>query len=52
MFTPDMAQAHASIAKIAALDFEVCCFGHGPPLVENAAQRVQAFAESLHSDGY
>jgi glyoxylase-like metal-dependent hydrolase (beta-lactamase superfamily II) len=47
MFTPDMAQAHASIKKIAALDFEVCCFGHGPPLMGNAAQRVRAFAESL-----
>jgi glyoxylase-like metal-dependent hydrolase (beta-lactamase superfamily II) len=49
MFTPDMAQAHASIQKIAGLDFEVCCFGHGPPLKDNAAQRVRAFAESLSS---
>lgn len=47
MFTPDMAQAHASIQKIASLDFEVCCFGHGPPLRENAAERVRAFADSL-----
>jgi glyoxylase-like metal-dependent hydrolase (beta-lactamase superfamily II) len=47
LFTPDMAQAHASIKKIAALDFEVCCFGHGPPLVEGAAKRVRAFADSL-----
>jgi glyoxylase-like metal-dependent hydrolase (beta-lactamase superfamily II) len=49
MFTPDMAQAHASIHKIASLAFEVCCFGHGPPLVENAQQRVQAFADALPS---
>ena len=47
MFTPDMAKARASIQKIAGLDFEVCCFGHGPPLKGNAAQRVRAFAESL-----
>jgi glyoxylase-like metal-dependent hydrolase (beta-lactamase superfamily II) len=47
MFTPDMAQAHASIKRIAGLDFEVCCFGHGPPLMDDAAQRVRAFAESL-----
>jgi glyoxylase-like metal-dependent hydrolase (beta-lactamase superfamily II) len=47
MFTPDMAEAHASIRKIAALDFEICCFGHGPPLAENAGRRVRAFAESL-----
>jgi hydroxyacylglutathione hydrolase len=49
MFTSNMAQAHASIHRIATLDFEVCCFGHGPPLRENARQRVQAFAESLPS---
>jgi glyoxylase-like metal-dependent hydrolase (beta-lactamase superfamily II) len=47
IFTPDMVQAHASIQKIAGLDFEICCFGHGPPLKTNAAQRVRAFAESL-----
>jgi glyoxylase-like metal-dependent hydrolase (beta-lactamase superfamily II) len=47
MFTPDPAQAQASIKKIAELDFEVCCFGHGPPLIENARQRVQALADSL-----
>ena len=47
IFTPDMTSAHASIQKIAGLDFEVCCFGHGPPLKDNAADRVRAFAESL-----
>lgn len=51
MFTPDMTQAYASIKKIAALDFEVCCFGHGPPLMENARQRVQDFADSLRAAG-
>lgn len=44
---PDMAQARASVLRIAELDFEVCCFGHGPPLQENARQRVAAFAASL-----
>jgi glyoxylase-like metal-dependent hydrolase (beta-lactamase superfamily II) len=47
MFTADMAQAHASIRKITELDFDVCCFGHGPPLMNNARRRVQAFATSL-----
>lgn len=47
MFTPDMAQAHASIHKIAALDFDVCCFGHGPPLMEDTGARVRAFASTL-----
>lgn len=44
---PDPAQARASIRRIADLDFRVCCFGHGAPLVENARQRVRAFADSL-----
>lgn len=47
MFTPDPAQARASIAKIADLDFEICCFGHGPPLKEQARQKVRAFADSV-----
>ena len=47
LFTPDRDQAVASIRKIAALDFDICCFGHGPPLTEHARQRVRAFAETL-----
>jgi glyoxylase-like metal-dependent hydrolase (beta-lactamase superfamily II) len=47
LFTPDMALAYASIQKIAGLDFQVCCFGHGPPLRQEARQRVRAFAGSL-----
>jgi len=47
LFTPDMAGACRSIKRIAALDFEVCCFGHGLPLLRQARQRVQAFADSL-----
>lgn len=47
LFSYDWDQALVSILKIAALDFEVCCFGHGPPLVEKAGQRVRAFAHAL-----
>jgi glyoxylase-like metal-dependent hydrolase (beta-lactamase superfamily II) len=47
LFTPDMSQAYASVRKIAGLDFEVCCFGHGPPLRHDARQRIRAFADSL-----
>jgi glyoxylase-like metal-dependent hydrolase (beta-lactamase superfamily II) len=47
LFTPDMGQAYASIQKIAGLFFEVCCFGHGPPLRQDARQRVRAFASTL-----
>lgn len=47
MFTPDMKQAHASVHKLAELDIEVCCFGHGPPLVVDTGERLRAFADSL-----
>ncbi|MFN2167244.1 MAG: MBL fold metallo-hydrolase [Anaerolineae bacterium] len=47
LVTYDLDQAYDSVRRIAALDFEVCCFGHGPPLLEHAQQRVQALADSL-----
>lgn len=47
MFTPDMAQAHASVRKLADLAIDVCCFGHGQPLRENTQQHIRAFARSL-----
>jgi glyoxylase-like metal-dependent hydrolase (beta-lactamase superfamily II) len=47
MFTPDMGQAHASVRRVAELDIEVCCFGHGPPLLTDTQERVRAFAASL-----
>ena len=46
LFTVDMARARTSIQKIADLEFEVCCFGHGPPLRERASQRIRAWANS------
>ncbi len=46
LFTVDMAQAWASIQKIADLAFDVCCFGHGPPLREQASQRIRAWANA------
>ncbi len=50
-FSPDMAQAHASVEKIAALDLAVCCFGHGPPLTEDATPRMRALAAALSDAG-
>lgn len=47
LFSPDMEQARASIQRIAALDIEVCCFGHGPPLIGDAQARLRAFADSV-----
>lgn len=46
-FTTDMALARQSIAKVAALQPRVVCFGHGPVLMNDAARKVQAFAERV-----
>ena len=46
-FTEDGAAARQSIKKLAQLDFEVACFGHGPPLDKEAAVAVRRFAERL-----
>jgi glyoxylase-like metal-dependent hydrolase (beta-lactamase superfamily II) len=50
MFTPDMAAAYTSIRRIAELDLQVCCFGHGPPLLKGAGRRVREFADSLRPE--
>ena len=47
LFSIDMAQAYASVNKIASLRFETCCFGHGPPLQDRARERVRALADSV-----
>ena len=47
MFTPDMVQAKESIRKLAKLDVDVACFGHGPPIVGDAGDKLRAFAAGL-----
>jgi glyoxylase-like metal-dependent hydrolase (beta-lactamase superfamily II) len=47
VFSTDMAQAYASIRKLATLEVEVCCFGHGPPLTGDARARIQELAGRL-----
>jgi len=48
LFTPAMDIAEGSIRKLAQLkDLRVACFGHGPPITDNPAGRLQAFADSL-----
>jgi glyoxylase-like metal-dependent hydrolase (beta-lactamase superfamily II) len=42
--TPDMDEARRSIHRIAALDIETLCPGHGPPLASGAAAAVREFA--------
>lgn len=46
-FTPDMAEAKRSIKKLAQLDVEKLCFGHGVPMTRNARARLRAFAAKL-----
>lgn len=38
----DIEEGRASLAKLAALEFEVACFGHGKAIVGDAAQRFRA----------
>lgn len=46
-FTYDMAQNKRSITTIAALDPNIVCFGHGPPIVTNTAATLRAFATKM-----
>ena len=48
-FTVDIAQEIHSIKRLASLDFDVICFGHGSPIVHNARHAVIKFAETLES---
>src|SRR3990172_170586 len=47
MFTADREQAKESIRKLAALEFEVACFGHGRVLKGEANLRFRRLAEKL-----
>lgn len=48
LFTPQMDIAEDSIRRLAGLrNVNVICCGHGPPITERAAERLQAFASSL-----
>jgi glyoxylase-like metal-dependent hydrolase (beta-lactamase superfamily II) len=48
MATPHMDVAKDSIRRLAQLkNVQVICCGHGQPITENAAERLQAFAASL-----
>jgi glyoxylase-like metal-dependent hydrolase (beta-lactamase superfamily II) len=47
MYTVDREQAKESIRKLAALDFDVACFGHGRVLKGEANLRFRRLAEKL-----
>lgn len=46
-FTADKAAAKQSAKRLASLQPDVICFGHGQPMTENAAGRLAAFASTL-----
>jgi glyoxylase-like metal-dependent hydrolase (beta-lactamase superfamily II) len=48
-FNIDRSEAIQSVRKLAKLEFEVACFGHGPPIVGGASERIRALAETLLS---
>ncbi len=44
MSSHDMAQARRSIARLAALDFDIALPGHGSPIIGRAGEKVRAWA--------
>jgi glyoxylase-like metal-dependent hydrolase (beta-lactamase superfamily II) len=47
MFTEDVAQAKESIRKLAALEFDAACFGHGGVLRRGANAAFRRAVEKL-----
>ena len=47
IFTSDRAESRRSIRKLAALEANVVCFGHGRPLTDDAAAKINEFAAGL-----
>ncbi len=49
VFTADILHEMTSVRKLAALDFETACFGHGFPLRKDAGKKVAEFARRLNA---
>jgi glyoxylase-like metal-dependent hydrolase (beta-lactamase superfamily II) len=47
VFNVDGAQARDSFRKMAALDFEIACFGHGRPMDKDASLAFRRLADTL-----
>ena len=50
MFTPHMDAAIESLGKLRKYDFDIACFGHGPPIKRNAKAAIMKFVESLSGE--
>ncbi|MEI7770633.1 MAG: MBL fold metallo-hydrolase [Chloroflexales bacterium] len=44
-FTYDMAENIRSLGRVARLEPQIACFGHGNPMLAAAARRIRAFAQ-------
>jgi len=49
LYTEDAGAAAESIARLAGLEFDIACFGHGSALRRSAAARVRELADRLAS---
>ncbi|MUN37967.1 MBL fold metallo-hydrolase [Actinomadura litoris] len=47
VFNADPPAAAASFQRLAALDTEIACFGHGEPLTQNAARALRTATQNL-----
>jgi len=48
-FTVDMYREARSLQKLAGMEFDIVCFGHGRPLVKNAHASVAGFARQVNA---
>jgi glyoxylase-like metal-dependent hydrolase (beta-lactamase superfamily II) len=47
IFTYDMAENKRSVGRVARLVPDIVCFGHGEPILNEASQRIRAFARKI-----
>jgi glyoxylase-like metal-dependent hydrolase (beta-lactamase superfamily II) len=50
-WTVDMEENRRSIKRLAGLEAEIVCFGHGLPLMQDAAERMREFAHRVCDAG-
>ncbi|MFI5064431.1 MAG: MBL fold metallo-hydrolase [Streptosporangiales bacterium] len=47
VFNTDRAQAEASFRRLAGLDTDIACFGHGEPLTDDAASQLRTAVRQI-----
>jgi len=51
MVSTDLAQAIDSVKRIAQLDFDIICFGHGKPITKDASAKVKQLIRKIDNIG-